>query len=145
MDPIELEESSGLIPLVDPRRRMDEPPPVRLVAIDDVRLPSPPGKTAELYRFYVELWQFNAETELVFRAENFRLRFEVIQDQKPIERDGVRPIGIEVRSLRDAELKLATAQIDYIRQRGLLPGQISLLTQDPAGNWIELSASIPIG
>jgi hypothetical protein len=145
MEQIELEESSGLIPAADLRPRMEEPPPVRLVAIDDVRLVTPPGKSAELHRFYVELWQFTAESELVFRAENFRLRFEAISDQKPIERDGVRPIGIEVRSLRDAELKLAQAQIDYIRQRGLLPGQMSLLTQDPAGNWIELFDAIPIG
>jgi hypothetical protein len=43
-----------------------------------------------------------------------------------------------VRSLRDAELKLAEAGIDYLRQRGLVPGHYSLLCQDPAGNWIEL-------
>jgi hypothetical protein len=147
MEEIELEESTGLTPVADLRPRMDEPPPVRLIAIDDVRLLTPPGKAGELHRFYVDLWQFTREggSEIIFRAENFRLRFEVIADQKPIERDGVRPIGIEVRSLREAEIKLAGAQIDYLRQRGLLPGQMSLLTQDPAGNWIELFDAIPIG
>jgi len=62
-----------------------------------------------------------------------------------VQRDGVRPIGIEVRSLRDAERKLFDNQIDYIRQRGLLPGLISLLLQDPAGNWIELFEAVAVG
>ena len=37
-----------------------------------------------------------------------------------------------------AELKLVEAEHDYLRQRGLTPGQESLLLQDPAGNWVEL-------
>jgi hypothetical protein len=146
MERIELEESSGLIPVADLRRRLDEPPPVRLIAVDDVRLLTLPGKASELDRFYLELWQFVREpgAEIVYRAENFSLRFTEIADQRPIERDGVRPIGIEVKSLRDAELKLAEARIDYLRQRGLLPGQISLLVQDPAGNWVELVEAVMI-
>jgi hypothetical protein len=147
MDRIDLEESTGIVPVADLRRRMDEPPPVRLIAIDDVKLLTLPGKFAELDRFYLDLWQFDRESsagQLVYRAENFRIRFQVITGQRPIERDGVRPLGIEVRSLRDAELKLANARIDYTRERGLLPGQISLLTQDPAGNWIELFESVLI-
>jgi hypothetical protein len=147
MDRIELEESSGLVPVADVRPRMDEPPPVRLVCIDDVRLVTLPGRDAELDRFYVGLLEFVRESQdggPVYRAENFRLRFDTIHGQRPIERDGVRPIGVEVRSLRDAELKLAEARIDYLRQRGLLPGQMSLLVQDPSGNWIELVDAVAI-
>jgi hypothetical protein len=91
------------------------------------------------------LWGFVREQPLVFRAENFRIRFVVVTDQKPIERDAVRPQGIIVPSLRDAEKKLAAAEIHYLRQRGLLPGQQSLLCQDPAGNWVEVEEAVRLG
>ncbi len=148
MDRLELEESSGLIPVADDRRRIDEPPPIKLVAIDDVWLATMPGIEAALDQFYVGVWQMvrdDESPEIVYRTENFRLRFEIVSNQKPIEREGMRPQGIEVRSLREAELKLVQNEIDYIRQRGLLPGIYSLLLRDPAGNWIELFDSPPIG
>jgi hypothetical protein len=120
---------------------MDEPPPVRLVAVEDVRLRTPPGIGEQLDGFYVGLWELERDAEqagIVYRAENVRLRFDIIEDQKPIERETLRPQGIEVLSLAEAELKLVEAEHEYIRQRGLTPGQESLLLQDPAGNWIEL-------
>jgi hypothetical protein len=147
MDPIELEPSSGVTPTADLRRRMDEPPPVRLIAVEDVRLLTPPALSADLDRFYVDLLEFVRDSVaegIVYRAENFRLRLTVV-DQIPVQRDGIRPTGIEVRSLRDAEQKLFDRQIDYLRQRGLLPGLISLLLQDPAGNWIELYEAVAVG
>jgi hypothetical protein len=148
VDRIELEESSGLTSVPDLRPRMDEPPPVRLIAVEEVRLPTPPGLDGALDRFYVGLWQFvrDADAEgIVYRAENGRLRFEVVFNQKPVERDGIRPLGIVIPSLRDAELKLIDREIDYSRERGLLPGMQSLLLRDPAGNWIELTESRIVG
>jgi hypothetical protein len=147
MDPIELEPSPGITPSADLRARMDELPPVRLISVDDVRLITPPNLSAKLDALYVDLLEFTRDAqsqELIYRAENFRLKLEVV-DQIPTPRDGVRPIGIEVRSLRDAERKLFEHQIEYIRQRGLLPGLITLLLQDPAGNWIELSEATRLG
>jgi hypothetical protein len=141
VEPLELEPSTGLNPVADGRPRMDEPPPVKLVAVEDVRLPTRPGIDADLDAFYVGLWQFERDKEqpgIVYRAENVRLRFEIIADQKPIERETLRPQGIEILSLAEAELKLIETEREYIRQRGLTPGQESLLVQDPAGNWIEL-------
>jgi len=141
MEPLELEPSTGLQPVNDPRPQMDEPPPVRLVAVEDVRLPTPPDIEPQLDAFYVGLWQFErdaGEPGIVYRAENVRLRFDVVAERKPIERETLRPQGIEVLSLAAAELKLVEVERDYIRQRGLTPGQESLLLQDPAGNWIEL-------
>jgi hypothetical protein len=145
MDRIELEQSSGLVPVADQRPRMDAPPPVALVAVEDVRRCTLPGLGDALERFYCGLWLLQREADLVYRAENFRLRFEVVADQKPIERDSVRPMGVVVPSLRDAELKLAMAEIGYDRQRGLVPGQYSLLVQDPAGNWVELFEHVALG
>jgi len=144
MDRIELEESSGLVPTADTRPRMDEPPPVRLVAVEDVNRLTLPELEYSLEQFYCGLWEFVPEQPLVYRAENFRLRFTVVADQRPIERDAIRPQGIVVRSLRDAERKLAEAEIDYLRQRGLALGQHSLLCQDPAGNWVELFDAVPV-
>jgi hypothetical protein len=150
-EPIELEASSGLVPVADPRPRLDELPPVRLIAVDDVRLPAPPGMAGDLDSLYLDLLEFSREeaegetqTGIVYRGENFRLRFEIVE-AVPLPRDGVRPIGIEVRSLRDAERKLFENQVEYQRQRGLLPGHISLLLQDPAGNWIELFETTFLG
>jgi hypothetical protein len=147
MDRIELEQSSGLQPIADSRPRMDEPPPVRLVAVEDVHRPMLPGILAAMDRFYCELWELVPEPgdePRVYRAENVRLIVGTVIDQKPIERETVRPQGIIVRSLRDAERKLAEAEIEFIRQRGLMPGEQSLLCQDPAGNWIEVFEAVPI-
>jgi hypothetical protein len=144
---IELEASPGLTPVADARPRMDDLPPVRLVAVDDVRLPTPRGILADLDSLYVELLEFtreDADGGPVYRGENFRLRFEIV-DAIPLPRDGVRPVGIDVRSLRDVERKLFESQIEYHRQRWLLPGHMSLLLQDPAGNWIELFETTNLG
>ena len=147
MEPFELEPSSGFEPVTDRRPRMDEPLPVKLVAVDDVRLVSPGGIEEELDAFYVGLWQFQrdvGEAGVVYRADNFRLRFEIVPDDQ-LERDSLRPQGIEVMSLAEAEEKLIEEELEYIRQRGLTPGQASLLLLDPAGNWIEIFECRPIG
>ncbi len=138
-DRIELGESTGTPIVPDLRPAVEEPPPVRLVAVEDVRLPTPPGTAAALDGFYVGLWRFRREAgDLVYKAENARLRFTVVADPVPVERDGVRPQGIIVPSLRDAERLLADAEIEYDRQRGLQLGSFSLLCRDPGGNWVEL-------
>jgi hypothetical protein len=147
VDPLELENSTGIEPVADRRPRMDEPPPVRLIAVDDVRLPTPPDLDTELDAFYVGLWQFQrdiAQPGLAYRAENFRLRFEV-NSSEPIARETLRPQGILVLSLADAEHKLIDLEWEYIQQLSLTPGQESLLLQDPAGNWIELFESRRVG
>ena len=139
-DRIELGESTGTPIVPDQPGRAEELPPVRLVAVDDVRMTAPPGVEAALDGFYVGLWRFRREPDdLVYRAENVRLRFRVVLDPPPVERDAVRPQGIVVPSIRDAERLLADAEIEYDRQRGFTLGMYSLLCRDPAGNWVELT------
>jgi hypothetical protein len=143
LNPFELEKSTGLEPKVDERPRMDEPPPVRLISVDDVRLPAPPDRQDELDAFYVGLWEFQRDAlqgGLVYRAENFRLRFE-ISSEEVIARQTLRPQGIAVLSLTEARRKLIELELEYIEQLSLTPGQESLLLQDPAGNWIEIFES----
>jgi len=138
-DPIDLEEATGIEPAPDRRPRMDEPPPVRLVAIEDVHLPAIAGLEVELDHFYVGLLEFARDPDLkqiVYHAENFAIRFDV-RELLPQRRE-YRPLAIEVRSLLVAEHKLIDAKLEYVRQRTLTPGEESLWLLDPAGNWVEI-------
>lgn len=142
---MELEETSvPFTPGRDNRARMPEPPPVRLAAVDDVELPALAGLEAELDRFYVDLLRFEREEDpgIVYRAENFRVRFFV--HELPIVREDMRPIGIEVPGFADVIPRLTDVEIEFARQKGLVSGQESLLLQDPAGNWIEIFEMKPL-
>jgi hypothetical protein len=149
---IELEAVERRMPIdsgVDRRPRMEQPLPVRLVAIADVELPASAGLEVQLDAFYVQMLEFEreivAEEEgvlLVYRAENFRLRLRLVEGL--IERRDYRPTMIGVLSLADSERKLIEREIEYIRQKTVSVGQESLLLQDPAGNWVELIEAKPI-
>jgi hypothetical protein len=138
--PIGLSEGSGAEPVVDGNPRMLEPPPVRLVTVQDARLPAGAGMEVMLDAFYVALLSFerDAHAEMpVYRAANFSLVFEICEP--PVIRHDMRAIGIEVQSLGAIERQLIDQEIEYVLQRGLLPGDVSMLLQDPAGNWLELT------
>lgn len=132
-------------PVIDRRPLVPEPLPVRLLAIDDVRLPSPAGLGPDLQALYVKVLGFQRdETEegLVLRAENVRVRFDFTKP--PLQRDEYRPLGIAVPSLADLEMKLIESKIEYVRQRGLVSGQDQIVLRDPAGNWLELSEFVEV-
>jgi hypothetical protein len=138
---MELEDSTvPFDPPADPRPKIPEPPPVQLVAVADVIIPAVAGLEKELDAFYVGLLRFErdvAAQEIVYRAENFRLRFDL--HERPQSREDMRPIGIAVPSLAEMIEKLTDLEIEFIRQRGISPAQDTLLLRDPTGNWIELS------
>jgi hypothetical protein len=146
--PVELEPPSTLprpLPAVDRRPRVPEPPPVRLVAVRDVRLPAAAGAVPLLDNFYVGLFAFERDAragpgELAYRAENYRLVFDVFRGPSgpPPPREGYRPVGIELKSLADAERKLIDAELEYTRQKAVMTGVESIVLLDPAGNWVEL-------
>src|SRR4051812_13988140 len=118
---MELEESTTHFkPVADPRRIIPPPLPVRLLAIDDVAAITVGGLEAKLDVFYVQMLQFerDASEPLTYRADNYRLRFSVVEN--PPSRDDMRPIGIEVPHLREIEQKLIDREMEYMRQRGLL-------------------------
>ncbi len=145
VDRLELEPATGLTPRVDRRPRMDEPLPVKLVAVEDVRMPAPAGVEVQLDAFYVDLLGFERmppETELNYRAENVALRFDM--EERPVEHDNLRPQGIEIMSLAEAELKLIEGEYEYVRQRGIVLGTETIVLRDPAGNWIEVIELRPI-
>jgi hypothetical protein len=135
LDPVE----TSFVLKADRRARIPEPPPVRLGTVDDAHLPAPAGAEIQLDDFYVNLLQFEREADRefpIYRAENFRLVFDVLEP--PIARDDFRPVRIEVPSLQATEQKLLDAEMEYTRQRGLMPGDQSLVLLDPAGNWVEI-------
>ena len=119
---------------------MPEPLPVRLVTVEDAHILAGAGQETQLDAFYVGLLGFEKgenESVLVYRADNFRLICDV--HEQPFSRTDMRALGIEIPVLREAEQKLIDAEIQYERRKGLYPGQQSLVLQDPAGNWIELT------
>jgi hypothetical protein len=138
---MELEESPEQFkPSVDRRPRVPEPLPVRLVTIDDARLPAPAGLERDLDAFYVAVLGFQRQDppeQIIYRADNFSLRFDVLEP--PLRRDDMRPLGVEVPSLPELEGKLIEGQFTHTRQRGLLPGEESIILTDPAGNWLEIT------
>jgi len=126
-------------PVIDRRPRVPEPLPVRIVAIAPVRLPAPAGAELALDAFYVGMLQMERigpETELIYRADNYELRFDV--KDRPVLHESLRALLIEVPSLREAEQKLIDAEMVYTRQRATAPGTESIVLLDPAGNWVEL-------
>ena len=139
-DELELEPANPEYqPVIDRRPRVPEPLPVRLVAIADVRLPGPAGAELALDEFYVGMLgmeRTGPATELIYRADNFELRFDV--KDRPVMHESLRALVIEVQSLREAEQKLIDAEMMYTRQRSTAPGMESLVLLDPAGNWVEL-------
>jgi hypothetical protein len=128
----------------DRRPRIEEPPPVRLVSIEDCQLWVPAGLERQLDEFYAGLLNFEREDperdevghELIYRAENFRLRIEVLE--RPLPREDFRPLAVAVPSLNDLARRLAEASVEYERQRGLLPGLDNLILYDPAGNSVTI-------
>src|SRR5580658_9327585 len=123
------------VPEEDRRQKIDEPPPVRLIAIDDCRLSAPAGLEANLDRFYLGLLRFfrleNIQS-VAYHAENHDLYFDITEVPEP--RTDMRSLGIAVPSLADLAQRLNEAEIEYIRQRGLVPGIDAILLYDPAGN-----------
>lgn len=143
---VQLEDPSfDFKPEHDRRARMPEPLPVRLIAVNDVRVEAPAGRERQLDAFYARLLGMErvAGEAIIYRADNFDLYVEVLEP--PLARDDFRPLRAEVRSLAETELKLIDGQIGYERRRGLVAGDESLLLQDPADNWVELTQSRIIG
>jgi hypothetical protein len=148
---LELEAPQGryVAPPPDRRPLMPEPPPVRLVAVEDVQAKAPAGAETALDDFYVTMLQLERENslsssqdsadEIVYKAENVRLRLVV--REPPLAHADMRPIGVEVRSLALTEAKIVERELEYERLKALVAGQDTLMLRDPAGNWIAIIES----
>lgn len=133
-------------PTIDRRPLIPQPLPVKLVAVEDVHLPTTAGLEAELDDFYIRLLKFEraeATDRAGYRAENFYLWFDV--SERPVDRETMRAQEIEIESLAEMEHLLIDEEIEYQRQKGVTPGRETLLLRDPAGNWVELSEMRIVG
>jgi hypothetical protein len=139
-DRIALDDATAALrPVEDTRPRMEEPPPVSLVAVADVTLQATRGLESSLDDFYVGILEFvrdDVGENLAYRADNFCLRFE--WHEGLVERQSLRPAGIEVESLGALERKLFDQEIDFQFDRGLMPGGQCILVSDPAGNSLQI-------
>lgn len=128
----------------DSRPKMPEPPPVSLVAVQDVRLPMVAGLEHELDIFYRDQLRFervDAYTDEVgvgpvYRAENHDLCFDVVET--PQDRQGCRPLGIITPHYAEIVIGLDQQKAEYEIVRGIFAGTEELIMKDPAGNWIAL-------
>jgi hypothetical protein len=136
---MELEPSTGFEPLIDTRPRVEQPLPVRLVAIADVHLRAPAGAEPALDALYIGILAMARVTEscLAYWTENFRVVFDIVEGI--VIHEDYHPLALEVPSLADIERRLTEAEYEHTRQRGLTPGQESLLLTDAAGNWLRIS------
>src|SRR5687768_8152794 len=99
---MQLEEPNPEIafkPQADRRLRVPEPPPVKLVAVADMRVESAAGLERQLDAFYAGLlgMQRMSGEAIAYRTENFDLYVDVLEP--PVERDDYRPVRAEVKSL----------------------------------------------
>lgn len=128
----------------DSRPKLPEPPPVSLVAVQDVRLPMVAGLETALDGFYRDLLRFERvevrsdepEVGPIYRAENHDLCFFVTE--APDDRQGCRPLGILTRHCSQIVERLDEQKVEYEIVRGIFAGTEELLMKDPAGNWIAL-------
>lgn len=134
-------------PSTDKRPRMPDPIPVELLAVKDVQTRGLAGQEQDLDAFYVELFQFvkqpteergAGQARLMYEADNFFLIIDLYERLE--DRNDYRPITLVVQTLGDIELQLIAREIEYVRQRGLLPGEERLVLKDPAGNWVEVTS-----
>ena len=144
-DPFPLEEEAApLGPVEDRRPRLPEPLPVKLIAVEDVRLPAEAGRDTEMDDLYVGLLEFAKDdpAKLTYRADNLCVHFHVVEGL--IARDSYRPLVVEVLSLRDVEKKLLEDEREHERQRGLTPGSEQIALLDPSGNLVHIVEARPI-
>jgi hypothetical protein len=138
---MELEQTTRpFVPVDDKRPKMEPPPPVRLVAVEDCVLTAPAGLERELDEFYIGLLGFQRDDPglpIVYRAENQSLRIEIVETPQP--RQNMRSLGICVPSLWELARRFNEVEIEFARLRGLTPGTESLLLADPAENPVEIT------
>ena len=144
---MELEEPTTTFrPLQDKRRTVPEPPPVRLLAIDDVRQTAVAGLEKSLDDFYVTLLKFERDASdrscVAYKAERFRICFDVIE--RPLPREDYRPTQIEIPHFVDFIHELKKREVEFEWQKGIGPGSEVALLQDPAGHWVSVGPIIAV-
>lgn len=138
---MELEEPAGEFKLeADKRPTMPQPPPVRVVAVEDVHLLAVAGLEPKLDAFYVGMLKFERdpapEGQITYKAENVCLIFKIVEP--PRGREDMRINAIEIPLLAIVRQQLIDEEVEFESQRGVISGQETILLKDPAGNWVQI-------
>jgi predicted enzyme related to lactoylglutathione lyase len=134
-------------PRSDPARVRSDTP--RLVAVGDVARSAAASLAEELVAFYVDVLGLTrlalAEPAVIaFRGEQVTgPRLLVRLMEKPPEPDVI-PMMIQVASLSEVAEELAGRGTEVLWSQGMWYYERRLLVQDPAGNWLSLTASHPL-
>lgn len=138
---MELEKPTSSVLPPDTHPFMPERPPVRLLAIADVKLAVVAGVEKQLDEFYVGLLKFargeHEEGWVIYEAERWRLVFEVVET--PPARDDYRPTMVQIPHFDEFVQALIDRHIEYEFQKGTTPGLEGVFLRDPAGLWISVA------
>ena len=143
---MELEDPTAKVVPPPELPHMPEPPPVRLLAISDVRLAAIAGLERQLDAFYAGLLKFERDGgpdeadgdrhRIIYHAERWRLIFDVVE--RPASRDDYRPVMVQIPHFGDFIEALAERKTEYEWQKGVAPGVETVFLQDPAGFWVSV-------
>ncbi|HEY0008740.1 MAG TPA: hypothetical protein VGB55_08460 [Tepidisphaeraceae bacterium] len=137
------EPTANVGPNTDKRQILPEPPPVRLLVIDDIWLEATSNVEKSLDAFYVGLLHFVREDgALCYKAERFRVCFRIVDQFS--ERDDYRPLMMQIPHWHDFRNALEEQGTPYEYQQGLTPGAEVLLLRDPAGNFVSVGMFVPV-
>jgi hypothetical protein len=116
----------------------------QILALADVRLAAPPGRTDEMVGFYTRavgldhVAEESGEHQMVFRGCPRRRPRIVVRVVDPVREEDRRRVRIQIPSLQDCMERLTDARAFWSELRGWAYYDRRICTFDPAGNLVEL-------
>ena len=144
--PLEPSPEMAVEPVHDLRPLIPVPPPVRVIAVEDVTLVAPAkcvGAIDHLMTVVLTLVKEEpmrqADVEAgaigVYQAENVRVVYLARDEPPPSPRH---ILQLELGDLRGLRQRLQDAEIEYELSKRLMPGDVRVAFLDVAGNPIEV-------
>lgn len=144
--PLEPPPETVIEPVHDLRPVMPVPPPVRVIAVEDVTVLAPAEHAAAIDRLMTEILPLVKEVPMkqayvdagaigVYLAENVRVVYLARDEPPPSPRH---ILQMELADLRGLRQRLQDAEIEYELSKRLMPGDVRVAFLDAAGNPIEV-------
>lgn len=144
--PLEPSPEAALEPVHDLRPVMPEPPPVRVIAVENVTLVAPAKHARAIDHLMTAVLPLVKEVPTrqadvdagaigVYQAENVRVVYLAREEPPPSPRH---ILQLELADLRGLRQRLQDAEIEYELSKRLMPGDVRVAFLDAAGNPIEV-------
>jgi hypothetical protein len=144
--PLEPPPETAVEPVHDLRPVIPVPPPVRVIAVEDVTLLAPAHHAAAIDHLMTVILPLVKEMPLkqahvdagaigVYLAENVRVVYLARDEPPPSPRH---ILQLELGDLRELRQRLQDAEIEYELSKRLMPGDVRVAFLDAAGNPIEV-------